>query len=107
MLVLAAALLFVAFVMVAPCACETRPHQACIDARTIQSVAAFWRDQHGANRCPTMERLVADGELSASSKLDDPWGHRYLIRCDADEVLAISSGPDGRVDTADDIVAGP
>jgi hypothetical protein len=47
------------------------------------------------------------GSLDALGKpLRDPWGHPYQIRRSGSVVNVVSGGPDGRIDTADDLAVG-
>lgn len=86
------------------CGCVASTHQARNDAQTLKLVAEKWRGDHGPSWCPTLEGLVHDHEISRHSRLDDPWGHRYELRCEGDDTRAASAGPDGRFGTPDDIV---
>lgn len=79
--------------------------QAQLDAKVMHVVAEKWRVDHGDDECPSAERLKLDRELSASSSLEDPWGHRYEIRCVDFDTMVLSAGPDGQLDTSDDILA--
>ena len=49
------------------------------------------------------EQLRAEKELSATSKITDPWDTPYQIRCAEDETYVLSYGPDKKEGTADDI----
>ncbi len=71
----------------------------------LHAIVEKWRVDHGQNECPTLERLVSDGEIARTSRLEDPWNHRYAIRCEGDDVRVASAGRDGRFETADDILA--
>jgi general secretion pathway protein G len=55
--------------------------------------------------CPTPARMQEARELDAAVSLRDPWGTPYSIECQADEVIAISAGPDRAFGTDDDIRA--
>jgi hypothetical protein len=65
-------------------------------------LAAFarWSKDHAASTCPTA------AELGAAR---DPWNHPYAVTCTdqpADQVIgARSAGPDGILETDDDIVS--
>lgn len=90
-------------VVAIPRLAESRIQQAKIDARTIHPVAEKYRIDH-PGQCPTVEQLRAERELSAASKLTDPWDTPYAIRCDDDETYVLSFGPDKKEGTTDDIV---
>ena len=74
------------------------------DLRALRAAADRWR-VHSEGRCPTVDDLARDRAVAANVSLDDSWGHRYLVRCSEDETDITSAGPDGRFETADDIVA--
>ncbi len=81
---------------------ESQKNQAKIDARTIHPIAEKYRVDH-PGQCPTVEQLRAEKEISAASKITDPWDTPYAIRCEDDETYVISFGPDKKEGTADDI----
>lgn len=83
---------------------QSRRQQAKTDLRTVLPVAEKWRVDHGASECPTLERLVNEKEISAGTKLTDPWDRRYEIWCEGEQLRVASAGPDGRFGTRDDIV---
>lgn len=72
------------------------------DVRTIHPIAEKYRLDH-PGQCPTVEQLRAERELSAASKITDPWDTPYAIRCADDETFVLSFGPDKKEGTADDI----
>jgi hypothetical protein len=41
--------------------------------------------------------------LSATTTTEDPWGNPFSIACDDTEPTVISAGPDGQLNTEDDI----
>ena len=82
---------------------ESQKNQAKIDARTIHPVAEKWRVDHPGATCPTVEQLRAEKELSAASKITDPWDTPYKIVCGDDDVYVMSLGPDKKEGTQDDI----
>ena len=43
--------------------------------------------------CPTVEQLRAEKELSAASKITDPWDTPYKIVCGDDDIYVVSFGP--------------
>ena len=55
---------------------EAQKNQAKIDARTIHPVAEKYKVDH-PGQCPTVEQLRAEKELSAASKITDPWDSPY------------------------------
>ena len=82
---------------------ESQKNQAKIDARTIHPVAEKYRVDHPGDPCPTVELLRDKKELSAASKITDPWDTPYKIICGDEDVLVLSMGPDKKEGTADDI----
>jgi general secretion pathway protein G len=82
---------------------ESQKNQAKIDARTIHPVAEKYRVDHSGGQCPTVEQLRAEKELSAASKITDPWDTPYAIRCADEEIYIVSFGPDKKEGTNDDI----
>ena len=81
---------------------ESQKNQAKIDARTIHPVAEKYKVDH-PGVCPTVEQLRAEKELSAASKVTDPWDSPYKIICGDDDIMVLSFGPDKKENTNDDI----
>ena len=81
---------------------ESQKNQAKIDARTIHPVAEKYKVDHPGT-CPTVEQLRAEKELSAASKITDPWDTPYKIVCGDDDIYVMSFGPDKKENTNDDI----
>ncbi len=81
---------------------ESQKNQAKIDARTIHPVAEKYKVDH-PGQCPTVEQLRAEKELSAASKITDPWDTPYQIRCQDEDIFIVSFGPDKKEGTNDDI----
>jgi general secretion pathway protein G len=82
---------------------ESQKNQAKIDARTIHPVAEKYRIDHPGEPCPTVELLRDKKELSAASKITDPWDTPYKIVCTDDDTSVVSFGPDKKEGTGDDI----
>jgi general secretion pathway protein G len=82
---------------------ESQKNQAKIDARTIHPVAEKYRVDHPGDSCPTVELLRDKKELSAASKITDPWDTPYKIVCGDEDVTVMSAGPDKKEGTGDDI----
>lgn len=81
---------------------ESQKNQAKIDARTIHPIAEKFKVDH-PGQCPTVEQLRAEKELSAASKITDPWETPYAIRCGDEDIMVMSFGPDKKEGTQDDI----
>ncbi len=82
---------------------ESQVNQAKIDARTIHPVAEKYRVDHPGDPCPTVELLRDKKELSAASKITDPWDTPYKIICGDEDTSVLSWGPDKKEGTNDDI----
>jgi general secretion pathway protein G len=82
---------------------ESQKNQAKIDARTIHPIAEKYRVDHPGDPCPTVELLRDKKELSAASKITDPWDTPYKILCGDDDVMVMSFGPDKKEGSNDDI----
>lgn len=82
---------------------ESQKNQAKIDARTLHPVAEKYRVDHTGDPCPTVELLRDKKELSAASKITDPWDTPYKILCTEEDVMIVSFGPDKKENTKDDI----
>lgn len=82
---------------------EAQKKQAQTDARTIHPAAEKYRVDHPGEPCPTVELLREKKELSAASKITDPWDTPYKIICGDDDISVLSCGPDKKEGTADDI----
>lgn len=70
--------------------------------KALHAVAEAWRANHGMD-CPTAQRLKDEKELAASSDINDSWGMPYKIQCDDEGTTIISSGPDKKDGSQDDI----
>jgi hypothetical protein len=72
------------------------------DIISIHPIAEKWVYEH-EGQCPTVDRLIAEKELSTTSRREDPWGSPYRITCDGTVVHVHCDGPDRTPDTADDL----
>ncbi len=73
------------------------------DARVVLAgVEAYW-GLRGDARCPTFDEMVREKVLRRDSKGRDPWGEAWRIECSEGEAVVISSGPDRKSGTEDDI----
>jgi prepilin-type N-terminal cleavage/methylation domain-containing protein len=78
------------------------------NAEIIRGGVDTWWMSHGANECPTVKELVADGALKrGKSAQADAWGQPWRILCDVGDATVISRGPDKTPDTEDDIRVPP
>jgi general secretion pathway protein G len=72
------------------------------DAGQIATAASSFRAEH-AEGCPTLSQLEEAGFLSRDTRADDAWGDRFRVRCEDDQIVVTSAGPDGVSNNADDI----
>jgi hypothetical protein len=72
------------------------------DAGQIAAAAASFHAEHGEG-CPTLTELEEERYLSQDTRADDAWGNRFHVRCDSEQVVVTSAGPDGVPNTADDL----
>ena len=73
--------------------------------RTVRQAAQLYRElNQGADHseCPTVQDLV-DAKMLHLFHSEDPWGSRYHVLCDGDEIHGFSPGPDGKPSTPDDV----
>ncbi|HVY29843.1 MAG TPA: type II secretion system protein [Polyangiaceae bacterium] len=72
-------------------------------ARTIRMAVQQWQAANNETSCPTVSQLIQDKQLDTGQNTNDPWGNAYSLSCTDDEVTVISSGPDKKKGTKDDI----
>jgi hypothetical protein len=72
------------------------------DAGQIVAAASTFHSEH-VEGCPTLSLLEEEGFLSRDTRADDAWGNRFHVRCDDDQIVVSSAGPDGVPDNADDV----
>jgi len=73
------------------------------DAQTVRSAVQMYLGEHPGGECPSIEKLVEDGQLDRSKRTTDAWDRPFQIECDGDEVSVSSPGPDGQMGSEDDI----
>jgi hypothetical protein len=71
---------------------------------TIRSATMLYLSAHPEGGCPTVSQLKAERFLDPSFSEWDPWGKTWTLRCDDHGIVGVSSGPDRRLGTQDDIV---
>jgi general secretion pathway protein G len=81
---------------------ETRIKTARQGATELRKMAELWRAETG-EPCPTVSQLKKDKYLDKAAGSEDPWGTTYEIKCDGDDVVVRSPGPDKQEGTKDDI----
>lgn len=72
-------------------------------AQNLFHVVEAWRTMHSSSECPSLDHLLEANLISEASNVEDPWGERYSIACNDARVKVLSSGPDRKPDTDDDI----
>lgn len=92
--------------MILPKYREAQIKTATTNARNIRGVAIQYIALKSAGDCPSVESLIAERELDAEAGGQDPWGQPFTIICDGDDISVLSSGPDQKESTDDDIVVG-
>lgn len=81
---------------------DAKAKQARTDASSLSAAALRFRLDH--TRCPTStEELVEAGYLQRHGRTTDPWENDFAYECEADDVIAVSAGPDGTFGNEDDV----
>ena len=83
---------------------EANTKLAKVVAIAIRVGAAIWLAND--DRCPTTDDLIKIKFVNEKVQTSDPWGGAYSIACNGKDPVVTSPGPDGKLNTADDIVAG-
>lgn len=90
-------------VAVVPRLNKARVDQTTSDVRAVLSAATMWVAENPGGECPSVQKLVDDGQLNKSSRLKDAWENEFKIECEGEEPTVISGGPDGQMGNDDDI----
>jgi prepilin-type N-terminal cleavage/methylation domain-containing protein len=74
------------------------------NAESLRAAVKVWWAM-GNQECPTVTQLIADGALDKgrSTKVD-AWSQPWRIKCEDNDAVVVSRGPDKAPDTEDDIV---
>lgn len=72
-------------------------------AQTIRKAVQVWQMTNGSTACPELETLISEKILDTGSDLD-PWQEKFVLVCRDGEIIVMSSGPDKKAGTEDDIV---
>ena len=72
-------------------------------AMALRQSVELWRGTHASDVCPSLEQLKTDKAIDSASKAADAWDAPFKIQCEDDETVILSSGPDKKEGTADDI----
>lgn len=69
----------------------------------LRSQANIYRQSRPDVECPSPEQLKAEGEIEKNANLNDPWGRPYKLKCEGEEIVCISPGPDRQEGNEDDV----
>jgi general secretion pathway protein G len=72
-------------------------------ARVIRTAVQNWQAGNNETTCPTISQLVQEKHLDPGQNTNDSWGQAYQLQCTDDDVVIVSSGPDKKKGTKDDI----
>ena len=72
-------------------------------ARTIRAAVQNWQAATNETSCPTISQLLHEKHLDPGTSTKDPWNQDFTLNCTEDEVYVLSSGPDKKKGTKDDI----
>ena len=78
--------------------------QARTDAQSVRSAVEMYLAQNPSAACPTVSQLVSERTLSAQTRASDPWENAFEITCSGEDIRVVSAGPDGRMNTEDDVL---
>jgi hypothetical protein len=78
--------------------------QARTDAQSVRGAVEMYLAQNPSAACPTVSQLVAERILSLRTRTIDPWENAFEITCSGEDVKVVSAGPDGTMDTEDDVL---
>ena len=74
------------------------------DAQTVRSAAIMFVGENPSGGCPTMEDLTEGGYIDRNKRTADAWDNPFNVECEGDDVIVVSSGPDGQMGTEDDVM---
>jgi type II secretory pathway pseudopilin PulG len=79
------------------------------NGETLRGAIKMWRaSENDSAGCPSVPTLIADGMLDrGKSAKTDAWGQPWVIQCDDWDATIVSTGPDQRLNTEDDIKVPP
>ena len=73
-------------------------------AQIMRQAVSQWQATNNETTCPTMSQLVQEKLLDPGQTTNDPWGQPFTMSCSEEGVVVLSSGPDKKKGTKDDIV---
>jgi hypothetical protein len=83
---------------------DARAQESVQAASKILKAARAHADEAGGG-CPTISSLKRDGLLQSDALTSDAWGGQFRVLCEGEELNVHSPGPDGRLDSIDDVHA--
>jgi general secretion pathway protein G len=81
---------------------KAKIRQAETAVNTVRNAVQLYIATNNAE-CATMQELIDDKQIDKSTATKDPWDHDFVIECDGTDISVKSAGPDGEMETADDI----
>ncbi len=72
------------------------------DAMTLRSAVELYMASGGTD-CPSVQNLVTEHIVNASTRTKDAWDHDFSIECSGNDFTVSSNGPDGQSGSEDDI----
>jgi general secretion pathway protein G len=84
---------------------KARIRTAAVGAGQVRAAAEIYREvdqRQDVSACPTVDELVLAKKLRGKQS-DDPWGTRYAVSCEDDELHGLSAGNDRKAGTPDDV----
>ncbi|MFZ5894514.1 MAG: type II secretion system protein [Myxococcota bacterium] len=82
---------------------ESQKSMAETGARVMRTAIQQWQAANSESTCPTISQLVQEKHLDPGQSTNDPWSQPYTFVCSDDDVTVVSSGPDKKKGTKDDI----
>jgi general secretion pathway protein G len=80
---------------------EAKIRQTQTAVESVRSAVTMYVAVQG--ECPTMSDLIARKVIDSGKATTDAWNHEFQIVCEGTEISVRSAGPDGQLDTEDDI----
>lgn len=81
---------------------DAKAKRARTDASSLSAAALRFRLDH-ARAAVALEVARFDELVGARGTTTDPWDGDFVYECEAEDVIAVSAGPDGAFGTEDDV----
>jgi general secretion pathway protein G len=72
-------------------------------AQIVRQAVSQWQATNNETTCPTVSQLVQEKLLDPGQSTNDPWQQPFTMSCSEEGVVVVSSGPDKKKGTKDDI----